>query len=167
MGNSSKSAIRQYISIVNNLHKAVGYTIALMLGVMSALIFWQVFARFVLGSGLSFSEEVTRFLQIWMTILGAAYALREGSLLAVDILLHFSKDRVRKVMKVCIILFSSFFYFILIRYGIEMAISVAGQTAPSTHISMALPMAALPVGGAIMFINSLALLFEEFVGGEA
>lgn len=156
--------LKQYIRVMDILNKVVGWLIALALAVMTVLIFWQVFARYVAGNSLTFSEEISRFLMIWMTLLGAAYAIRQGTLIAVDILPDFTKGKVRKAVKVLAYVLALFFYFILIRFGWEMSNSVAFQHAPSTSISMFWPMFALCAGGCLMFLNTFVVLFEEIIG---
>ena len=47
---------------------------------------WQVVARFVLGSPSGFTDELARFLLIWLGLLGAAYAVGQRMHLAIDLL---------------------------------------------------------------------------------
>ena len=69
-----------------------GYTRALdMLGglflaVMVVLVFGNVVLRYAFNSGLTMSEEVSRWLFVWLTFMGAVVALREHSHLGVDAL---------------------------------------------------------------------------------
>jgi TRAP-type transport system small permease protein len=158
--------LRQYVRLTNILNKVVGYMLFIMLAVMSVLISWQVFARFVAGNSLTFSEEASRFLMIWLTLLGAAYAVKEGSLIAVDILQNKLTGKPAKVLKVIMSVSTSVFYIILIIYGFKMAQNVSFQTAPTTGLSMFWPMLAVPVGGALMLINTIASLIEDFIGKE-
>jgi TRAP-type transport system small permease protein len=158
--------LRQYVRLTNLLNKVVGYMLFIMLAVMSVLITWQVFARFVAGNSLTFSEEASRFLMIWLTLLGAAYAVKEGSLIAVDILQNKLTGNPGKVLKVIMSVCTSVFYIILIIYGFKMAQNVSFQTAPTTGLSMFWPMLAVPVGGALMLINTIASLIEDFIGKE-
>jgi TRAP-type transport system small permease protein len=158
--------LRQYVRLTNLLNKVVGYMLFIMLAVMSVLITWQVFARFVAGNSLTFSEEASRFLMIWLTLLGAAYAVKEGSLIAVDILQNKLTGKPAKVLKVIMSVSTSVFYIILIIYGFKMAQNVSFQTAPTTGLSMFWPMLAVPVGGALMLINTIASLIEDFIGKE-
>jgi TRAP-type C4-dicarboxylate transport system permease small subunit len=58
----------------------------LLMLAMVTIIFAQVIARYVLSDSLSWSEEVGRYLFIWMTFLGAALALRNGNHVALDVL---------------------------------------------------------------------------------
>ncbi|MGD9020852.1 MAG: TRAP transporter small permease [Lysobacterales bacterium] len=56
---------------------------------MAALVFavsWQVISRYVFAAPSSWTEEVARFLLIWVGVLGAAYAFRTGVHLGLDVL---------------------------------------------------------------------------------
>jgi len=53
---------------------------------MVAAVSWQVISRYVFASPSSWTEEVARFLLIWIGVLGAAYAFRTGVHLGLDIL---------------------------------------------------------------------------------
>jgi TRAP-type C4-dicarboxylate transport system permease small subunit len=145
------------------INHAVGIVLAVMLAVMTVLITWQVFARFVVGDSLTFSEEVSRFLMIWLTLLGSAYAVRRGSLLAVELLPDLLHGTAWKVVKVSAHLLSLAFYVILITYGWQIASIVSYQKAPATGISMMWPMLALSVGGLLMLLNTLVVMIEELV----
>jgi len=58
-------------------------------GLMGASVLnvtWQVVTRFVLGSPSGFTDELARFLLIWLGMLGAAYAVGQRMHLAIDLL---------------------------------------------------------------------------------
>jgi TRAP-type C4-dicarboxylate transport system permease small subunit len=60
--------------------------IALMLAAMVLLVFGNVVLRYAANSGITVSEEISRWLFVWMTFLGAVVALREHAHLGTDIL---------------------------------------------------------------------------------
>jgi len=62
--------------------------IALMLAVMVVLVFGNVVLRYGFNSGITVSEEISRWLFIWMTFLGAVVALRERGHLGVDMVVQ-------------------------------------------------------------------------------
>lgn len=150
---------------VGVLNRVVGWVMALCLAVMTVLISWQVFARFVVGDSLTFSEEVSRFLMIWMTMLGAAYAARQGSLLAVDLVPELLHGRTRLVVSMAAHVVSIVFYVVLAVYGWQIAQAVAFQSAPATGVSMFWPMFALCVGGVLCVINTVTVIVEELLDG--
>ncbi len=66
--------------------KLIGYVIAAMLALMVALVFGNVFMRYALNSGFTLSEELSRWLFVWLTFLGAVVALRANGHLGTDML---------------------------------------------------------------------------------
>ncbi|XAH21966.1 TRAP transporter small permease [Xylophilus sp. GW821-FHT01B05] len=70
--------------IIDPACRAVEALIAAFLAVMVVLVFSNVVLRYALNSGITVSEEVSRWLFIWITFLGALVALREHAHLGVD-----------------------------------------------------------------------------------
>lgn len=66
--------------------KWLGYLIGAMLAVMVVLVFGNVFMRYALNSGFTLSEELSRWLFVWVTFLGAVVALRSNAHLGTDML---------------------------------------------------------------------------------
>jgi TRAP-type C4-dicarboxylate transport system permease small subunit len=62
--------------------------IAAALAVMVVLVFGNVVLRYGFNSGITVSEEVSRWLFIWMTFLGAVVALKEHGHLGVDMVVQ-------------------------------------------------------------------------------
>jgi TRAP-type transport system small permease protein len=64
----------------------IGYLIAAMLAVMVVLVFGNVLMRYLFNSGFTVSEELSRWLFVWLTFLGAVVALRTNGHLGTDML---------------------------------------------------------------------------------
>ena len=62
--------------------------IAACLAVMVVLVFGNVVLRYGFNSGITISEELSRWLLVWLTFLGAIVAVREHSHLGVDTLVR-------------------------------------------------------------------------------
>jgi TRAP-type C4-dicarboxylate transport system permease small subunit len=60
--------------------------LALLLAAMTLNVCWQVFSRYVLGSPSSFTEELSRYLLIWLGMLGGAYASGQRMHLSIELL---------------------------------------------------------------------------------
>ena len=64
--------------------KLIAYLLAAIMMAMVVLVFGNVFMRYVFNSGFTISEELSRWLFVWMTFLGAVVALRENGHLGTD-----------------------------------------------------------------------------------
>ena len=71
-------------ALMRRLETAIG----LILAVMVVLVFGNVVLRYGFNSGIAISEEVARYLFIWLTFIGAVIALHEHAHLGVDSLLR-------------------------------------------------------------------------------
>lgn len=72
--------------IVEGYFHLLKFAIALCLALMVILVFGNVVLRYAFNTGITVSEEVSRWLFVWLTFLGAVVALREHGHLGVDVL---------------------------------------------------------------------------------
>jgi TRAP-type C4-dicarboxylate transport system permease small subunit len=72
--------------LTNILDAILKPTLIALVVLMVAAVSWQVISRYVFSSPSSWTEEVARFLLIWIGVLGAAYAFRTGMHLGLDVL---------------------------------------------------------------------------------
>ncbi|MDM0086105.1 MULTISPECIES: TRAP transporter small permease [unclassified Variovorax] len=73
---------------LDGICRGIEALIAFMLAVMVVLVFGNVVLRYGFNSGITVSEEVSRWLFIWMTFLGAVVALKEHGHLGVDMVVQ-------------------------------------------------------------------------------
>ena len=72
--------------LIDGYCQLISYLIAALLAVMVVLVFGNVFMRYAFNSGFSISEELSRWLFVWLTFLGAVAALRSNAHLGTDML---------------------------------------------------------------------------------
>ncbi|WP_430715154.1 TRAP transporter small permease [Rhodopseudomonas boonkerdii] len=70
--------------LVDLYFRAIKALLALLMVAMVALVFGNVVMRYVFNSGIAISEELSRWLFVWMVFLGAIIGLREHAHLGVD-----------------------------------------------------------------------------------
>ena len=74
----------------------INLLIALALAVMVVMVFGNVVLRYAFNSGIAISEEVSRWLFVWITFLGAIVAMREGGHLGMDMVVSRLTGRTRR-----------------------------------------------------------------------
>ena len=74
-------------AFIDRCCRAINLIIALALAVMVVMVFGNVVLRYAFNSGITISEEVSRWLFVWITFLGAIVAVRERGHLGTDFLL--------------------------------------------------------------------------------
>lgn len=75
-------------AVITRLIKGLEAILGLMAATMVVLVFGNVVLRYGFNSGIAVSEEVSRFIFVWMIFLGSIIAVREHSHLGVDSLLR-------------------------------------------------------------------------------
>ena len=71
---------------IERICRAIDLLIAAALAVMVVLVFGNVVLRYAFNSGIAVSEEVARWLFVWLCFMGAVAALKEGAHLGTDML---------------------------------------------------------------------------------
>lgn len=73
-------------TFIDRYVRALNLIIALALAAMVVLVFGNVVLRYVFNSGIAVSEELSRWLFVWITFLGAVSAIKENAHLGTDML---------------------------------------------------------------------------------
>ncbi|GAB5535094.1 MAG: TRAP transporter small permease [Rubricoccaceae bacterium] len=129
-------------------------------GLMAASVLnvtWQVIARFVLGSPSGFTDELARFLLIWLGLLGAAYAVGQRMHLAIDLLPRAlkAKPRARAVLGIvlqgCVLAFAAG----VMLYGggnLVRLTTLLEQRSAALGVSLGAVYSVLPIAGAVITV---------------
>src|SRR3954447_5841793 len=110
--------------------------IALCLAVMVVLVFGNVVLRYGFNSGITVSEELSRWLLVWLTFLGAIVAVREHAHLGVDTLVRMlpaGGKRVCFIINYCLMLFADW---LLLSGSWRQTIINIDDRAPATGLSL-------------------------------
>lgn len=131
------------------------------LGVLTALIFIQVVCRYIFHNSLSWSEEIARYLEVWIVFLCGAYALGHGQHVAMDLVItHIPPKAAAIVAKIHSCAFVFFSIFMLI-YSVQFMITEKTQSMASLRwVPKNVAYLALPISAACMLIYSLTLLIK-------
>lgn len=127
-------------------------------------VLWQVFTRFIMKSPSSFTDELSRYLLIWVGLLGAAYATGQKLHLSIDILPSKSNPRIQKILYVIINVFVSLFaFFIMIVGGINLVYLTYSldQYSAALEVSLAVIYVVIPLSGILIIFYSILNLFEK------
>lgn len=116
-------------------------------------VLWQVFTRFVLSNPSSYTEELARYLLIWIGLIGAAYASGRQLHLAIDLfprrLVGARKRLVQVAIRVVVLVFA---LGVLTLGGTKLVMLTLslGQTSAALGIPMGWVYLALPLSGVLM-----------------
>jgi TRAP-type C4-dicarboxylate transport system permease small subunit len=132
-----------------------------MVPLMVGIIFVQVIFRYCLASSLSWAEELSKYLLVWISCLGSANGIKEGMHVSIDYIknkLPVSASRIAHLLIHAITI--GFFVFCIIE-GSRYAIHGWDQKSTAMEIRMTIPYLALPVGFLIMLSVSIELLVTD------
>ena len=74
-------------SLIDRAGRGLDLLLAALLAVMVLLVFGNVVLRYAFNSGITVSEEVSRWMFVWLSFLGAVVAVKEHGHLGTDFLL--------------------------------------------------------------------------------
>ncbi len=144
-------------------NRVIGWGVILTFGAMTVIIFLQVLFRYVLEFSLSWSEELARYLFVWLTFLGAGVAMRDGSHIEVSLVADLVKPkRPRELLRLLANLLGIVFLYVLMTRGLDVATRVfaLGQVSPTMEfLPIGFNYLAIPIG---CFFMILILLEQAY-----
>lgn len=136
----------------------LGHFLALLLAAMSLNVCWQVFSRYALNSPSSYTEELSRYLLIWLGMLGGAYASGQRMHLSIELLPPGLSARARRLVPLLVMLFAGA---ALLAGGGWLALLTfsKGQTSAALGLPLGYVYLALPLSGLLtLFYEATHLL---------
>ncbi|MGB3775346.1 MAG: TRAP transporter small permease [Leeuwenhoekiella sp.] len=140
------------------LDKLLGGFLVLLMVLMVMAVLWQVFSRYALNSPSSFTEELARYLLIWIGILGAAYAAGQQAHLSIDILhqrlSEVNRMRLRIGINILIILFC--IVVLIIGGGNLVYVNyLLGQYSAALNLPLGVVYSVVPLSGFLVVIYKI------------
>lgn len=125
-------------------------------GVFLLLVF-QVLVRYVLPFPVPWIEEAAVYLSAYIAMIGAAVCLRQGFHLQVNLLQDALPPRGQFILIFVQNMIVVFFGLFLVRYGYAFVMFGWGQTSPSSYFMVSYARMAMPIGGALIILQALAM----------
>lgn len=144
--------------IMAGLDSALSWFLAVLMALMVLDVTWQVVTRFIFDQPSSFTEELARFLLIWIGVLGAAYAYRKRAHLGLDILTNSMAPKARRradlFANVCCFAFAA----LVMVYGGMKLVALTlelRQTSAALQVPMGYVYSVIPLSGILICIFAL------------
>ena len=145
--------------IRQKVDKILGSMLIIIMSVMVINVIWQVFTRFVVGTPSSFTDELARYLMIWLGILGAAYVSGRNMHVAIDVLPLRSSNKTQKKLKLLVytlIILFALFAMVIGGSRLVYITYVLDQQSPALQIPLALVYLAIPVSGLLIMYYKIS-----------
>lgn len=133
---------------------------------MAAIVVVQVFFRYVINQSLFWSEELARFLLVWLTFLGASVAYHRRAHPGIDILHAGMPPPIRKLFTLAVHGASISLFVVMIYYGCQFAYFVRMQISPALNLPKWTVMSIIPVSGTILLFHGMTFLLGELFGSN-
>ncbi len=124
--------------LIEGYCKMLGLMIAASLAVMVVLVFGNVIMRYGFNSGITVSEELSRWLFVWLTFLGAIVAMKEGAHLGSDTLVSRMPLPVKKLFFVAGHGLMLFVCWLLFKGALDQSVINLETTSAVMEVSMAI-----------------------------
>jgi TRAP-type C4-dicarboxylate transport system permease small subunit len=144
--------------------KILEWILIILVAVNVLNVLWQVFTRFVLKDSSSFTEELARYLLIWVGLLGASYAAGKKMHLAIDVVLRSLAGKAREMAELSVQAFIFLFsLFVMVIGGIRLvAITLTlNQISAALRIQLGYVYCVLPLSGLLIMFYAVVLSIDR------
>ena len=153
-------AIKKLLTPVSNLLDTVcSAAIVFMLGAMVIITGAQIICR-TWFTALSWSDEVTRYLLIWSTFLGATVVYRHNGHISVTLLQDALSPKLAKTLRILVHVICFVLFAVLFHYSSLYCMKLK-KTATAMPVKMKYIYSCIPVSMAIMMVHALLMGTEE------
>jgi TRAP-type C4-dicarboxylate transport system permease small subunit len=152
------------MEIRNKIDKVLAKLLIIIMSIMVINVLWQVFSRYFLGAPSSFTDELARYLMIWIGILGAAYVSGRNKHVAIDVLpSRLSAKTQKKLSLVVRILIILFCLFALVIGGSRLVYVtyVLDQYSPALQVPLALVYMVIPISGILIIYYKITDILNQ------
>lgn len=132
------------------------------------LVFSQVLFRYVINYSIVWTEELARYILIWIAWISASYAIREKQHIRIETIKKLLPVKGRIVVEVIVLVLWSVFSTFLAVEGMKIVLNIqaGGQGSPIMGIPMWIIYLVLPITGILMVIRILQQFFFVFSNQE-
>lgn len=141
-------------------------TIAIIgMGLIVAVAAAQVFFRYAVGASLFWSEELMRYLMIWLVFLTAGVAYSRGELLGMRMVVDALPHRLRNIVNLSGRILILIFLFVVAFYGFDFAYRTRFQQAVALQFSLFWVHVSIAAGAMLLAVHvALDDLFKRHFG---
>lgn len=158
--------MKTYIAFMDKVNSVLKIMLALMLAAAFIALLLQVFGRFVFNIPFSWTEELSRYLMIWIAFIGSSVAIRHQQLIRIEALTHYLSKNMRIGIHLVSALVMILFFVVVCIYSLDLLKITSLQSSPALHLPMSVPYSAIPVGCLLMLCNTIVSFFDMIQKGE-
>ena len=145
--------------IRSQLDKVIELLLVSILSAMVINVLWQIITRYFSASPSSFSDELARYLMIWLGLMGSAYVSGKKEHVSIDYFLKKLNHKKRLLLNRLIdfiILFFAFFVMIIGGGHLVFVTIKLEQLSPSLQIPLGFVYSVIPLSGLIIIFYQIS-----------
>ncbi|WP_319518510.1 TRAP transporter small permease [uncultured Martelella sp.] len=135
-----------------------------LLLIMAVIIMTMVVTRNFFGFSFAWSEELTRYLLVWVSFVGAAVLMRDNDHIKIDFLAMVLGPRANAARRIVIDVLTLIFIVFLAWQGWLTAFSRSSSHSPAMGLSLAWPYSAIVVSSVLMAVITALQLVRDCIG---
>lgn len=148
--------------IDDTIDRYICWLVAILFIFMIFSALFQVISRYIFKSPLFWTEEIARYILVWISFLGATTALKRKMHVAVNFVLSAFPEKIRSKLELLGKIFILIFLTFTIKGGIILSKININQLSPALRIPMFWPYVVIPLSATIMFIHVLtSIVFSK------
>jgi len=150
--------------ITDAVNRGLGWLLVFLMGVAVLNVVWQGFTRYVISAPSQFTQELARYLLIWIGILGSGYAAGQRAHLSLELLPESLEGRQLSWLKIVIegsVL--AFAFIVMVVGGVRLVyiLILSGQTSATLNLLIGYVYAVVPLSGLLISFYSVIHIMEE------
>lgn len=146
------------------IDKILAHFLVIIMAVMVVNVLWQVASRFIIGTPSSFTDELARYLMIWIGILGAAYVSGRNMHVAIDVLPRRFNVPIQQRLILAVRLLIILFCMVAMVIGGSRLVYITyvlGQNSPALQVPLAVVYAVIPISGMLIIYYKMSDILKK------
>ena len=148
-------------NVKNKVDVILKWILVFIMAGMTLNVLWQVFSRFILQNPSSITEELARYMLIWLGILGASYVAGQKMHLAIDLLSTKLNTKNKSYLEITIQFFILLFaLFVMVVGGIRLVqiTLTLNQISAALQIPLGYVYTVIPISGLLIIFYSVTFI---------
>lgn len=139
------------------------YLLIILFPLMTIIVFASTMTRYLKLGSMPWSEELARYIMVWMAYIGASLGVKRNAHLGVEVVVNLLPENIKKyagILRVGIILL---FNILVIKFSYKIIMHQINieQTSPAMAIPIWVAYLAVPVGAFMMCIRAIQVVVNE------
>lgn len=146
---------------INYVNKTTELVTSTFLVIMVVVVFLQIVSRIIIQSSFPWTEELSRFLMIWLTFLGAAFSFQYGAHIGITLITNKIPKKLQAILQIIVAFLCTILFAVLMVKGYELVMKSTTQVSPALGIPMNYVYMVIPLSGLLMTLNVIDVTIKQ------